>query len=121
VATRASDVLGRVAEAGVAIEATSGAQAEEDLARVPLEPLLHLDRVVARVEDEQGDGLFFFNATQQSLDLLGGDLVGVLGGPDAPHVHGGGPALAHEIELCDELVGPEQATMGWPAEYLDGW
>jgi hypothetical protein len=67
---------------------------------------LHLDGVVARVEDEQGEGLSFFEPTQQSPDLLGGDLVGVLGGSDAPHVHGSGPTLAHEVELCDELVGP---------------
>ncbi len=48
----------------------------------------------------------FFKPTQQSLDLLGGDHAGVLGGPDALlYVHEGGPALADEVELCDELVG----------------
>jgi hypothetical protein len=29
-----------------------------------------------------------------------------LGGADALHVHGSGPTLAHEVQLCDELVGP---------------
>src|SRR5215216_2538550 len=67
---------------------------------------LHLDGVVARIEDEQGDAISFFEPTQQSLDLLGGDHVGVLGGPEALYVHGGGPALAHEVEPCNELVGP---------------
>jgi hypothetical protein len=43
---------------------------------------------------------------QQNLHLLGGHLVGVLGGPDALHVEGGGPTLADEVELCDELVSP---------------
>src|SRR5919107_3137252 len=106
VATGASDVLRRVAEARIAVEAAPGAQAEEYLARTALQCSLHLDGVVARVEDEQGDGLSLFEPTQQSLDLLGGDHVGVLGGPEALYVHGGGPALAHEVEPCNELVGP---------------
>src|SRR5215203_5231995 len=54
VATRASDVLGWIREARVAVEAPSRSQADEDLAWAPLEPSLDLDRVVARVEDEQG-------------------------------------------------------------------
>src|SRR5829696_1738096 len=54
VATGASDVFRRVAQARVAVEASSRSQTDEDLARTSLEPLLHLDRVVARVEDEQG-------------------------------------------------------------------
>ena len=98
-------MCGRIREARVAVEAPPRSQANEDLARTPLEPSLELDRVVARVEDEQGDDSFFKPA-QQSLDLLGGDHVGVLGGPDALYVHGGGPALAGEAQLCDELVGP---------------
>jgi hypothetical protein len=105
VATRASDVLGWIREARVAVEAPSRSQADEDLAWAPLEPSLDLDRVVARVEDEQGDDPFFKPA-QQSLDLFGCHHVGVLGGPDTLYVHGGGPALAGEAELCDPLVGP---------------
>src|SRR5215208_4209079 len=54
VATRASDVFRRVAQARVAVEATPRAQTDEDLARASLKPLLHLDGIVARVEDEQG-------------------------------------------------------------------
>jgi hypothetical protein len=79
----------------------------------PLQPSLDLDRVVARVEDEQGDDPFFKPA-QQSLDLFGGDHVGVLGGPDTLYVYGGGPALAGEAELCGPLVGPagDDATPG---------
>jgi hypothetical protein len=99
-------VLRRVAEARVAVEAPPRPQADEDLARAPLQCSLHLDGVVARVEDEQREGLSFFEPTQQSPDLLGGDLVDVLGGSDAHHVHGSGPTLAHEVELGDELVGP---------------
>src|SRR5215211_2695148 len=105
VATRTSDVFRRVAQARVAVEAAPRPQADEDLARTSLEPSLHLDRVVTRVEDEQRDDPFFKPA-QQSLDLLGGDHVGVLGGPDALYVHGGGPALAGEAQLCNPLVGP---------------
>lgn len=95
----------RIREARVTIEATPRPQTDEDLAWDSLQPLLQLDRVVAGVEDEQGDDALFKSA-QQSLDLLGGDYVGVLGGPDALHVHGGGPTLADEAQLCDELVGP---------------
>jgi hypothetical protein len=43
-------------------------------------------------------------STQQGLHLLGGELVGLLRRSDAPHVHGSGPTLAHEVELLDELV-----------------
>jgi len=106
VATRASDGCGRIREARVTVETAPRPQTDEDLARASLEPSLQLDRVVARVEDEQGNNPFF-KPTQQSLDdLLGGDHVGVLGGPEALHVHEGGPALAGEAQLCDELVGP---------------
>ena len=118
-ATRESDVCGRIREARGAVEAAPRSQTDEDLARAPFEPSLQLDRLVARVEDEQGDDPSFKPA-QQSLDLLGGDHVGVLGGPDALYVHEGGPALADEVELCDELVG-HPATMGWPAEWREGW
>ena len=97
----------RIAEARVAVEATPRPQGDEDLARrTPLQCSLQFDGVVARVEDEQGNGLSFFKPTQQSPNLLGGNHVGVLGGPEAHYIHGGSPALADEVELCDELVGP---------------
>jgi len=96
VATRASDVLRRITEARVAVEATPRPQADEYLAWASLQGSLQLDWVVARVEDEHGDGLSFFELTKQSPDLLGGDHVGVLGGSDALHVHGSGPTLAHD-------------------------
>jgi hypothetical protein len=64
VATRASDVLWRVAEARIAVEAPPRPQADEDLAWATLQCSLHLDGVVARVEDEQGNnGLSFFEPT----------------------------------------------------------
>jgi hypothetical protein len=99
-------VLRRIAQARIAVEATPGTQTEEDLAWAPLQCSLHLEGVLARVDDEQGEGLSYSEPTQQSLDLLGGGLVGVLGGSDAPHVHGCGPALADEVHLCYELVSP---------------
>jgi hypothetical protein len=63
VAPGASDVLRRVAQARVAVEAPPRPQADEDLAWAPLQCSLHLDGVVARVEDEQGDGISFFEPT----------------------------------------------------------
>jgi hypothetical protein len=104
-------VCGRASEARISVEATPGAQTDEDLARTSLEPLLELHRIVSSVEDEQRSGplLLFVVLSQEAhkrFDLFGGHLVGVLGRAEALHVHGGNPALANEIELCDELVGP---------------
>src|SRR5215203_5236281 len=106
VATRASGAGGWACEARVGAEAATRPQTDEDLARRFLQSPLHLDRVVAGVEDEQGNGPSFPEPVQQGLHLLGGDLVGVLGGTDALYIHGGGPALADEVQLCYELVGP---------------
>jgi len=105
VAPRTSDVCGRIREARVTVEATPRSQTDEDLARACLEPSLDLDRVVARVEDEKGDNPFF-KPTQQCLHLPTSNLVSILGGADALYVDGSGPTLAHEVQLCDELVGP---------------
>jgi hypothetical protein len=84
--------------------------------------LLQFRWVVAGVEDEQRSDYSRLGRreAQKRFHLLGGHLVGVLVRADALYIHGGGPALAHEIELCDELVGPEQATIGCPAECLEG-
>jgi hypothetical protein len=109
VATGTSDVFRRVAEARIAVEAAPGSQADEDLARTPLKALLHLDGVVARIEDEQRSSVSPTRRKgppQERPHLLCGHYVGVLGGPDALYVNGGRPALAHEVKLCDELVGP---------------
>jgi hypothetical protein len=102
-------VFGRVAQARVAVEAAPGAQADEDLAGAPLQSLLHLDGIVARIEDEQRGSVSPTRRKgppQEIPHLLCGDRVGVLGGSEAPHVHRSGPALAHEAQLCNELEGP---------------
>ena len=62
-ATGASDVLRRVAQARVAVEAPPHSQAEEYLAWALLQCSVHLDGVIARVEDEQGEGISFFERT----------------------------------------------------------
>jgi hypothetical protein len=98
-------VCGSLREARVTVEAPPRSQADEDLARTPFEPSLDLDRVVARVEDEKGDNPFF-KPTQQCLHLPTSNLVSILCGADALYVHGSGPTLAHEVQLCYELVGP---------------
>jgi hypothetical protein len=98
-------------EARITVEAAPRPQPDEDLARISLEPLLELHRIVASVEYEQRSGplLLFLALIQEAhkpFDLLSSHLVGVLRRTEALHVHGGNPTLAHEIELCDELVGP---------------
>jgi hypothetical protein len=92
-------------------EAPPRPQADEDLARTSLEPLLELHRIVSSVEYEQRSGpllllLVLMREAHKRFDLLSSHLVGVLRRTEALHVHRGNPALANEIELCDELVGP---------------
>jgi hypothetical protein len=110
VATGASDVCGWIRETRVAVEAPTRSQTDEDLARASLESLLQLDGVIARVEDEQRSSgpllLILDQEAHERSQLLGGYLVGVLRRTEALHVHGGNPALADEVELRDELVGP---------------
>jgi hypothetical protein len=70
---------------------------------------LHLYGIVSSVKDEQGSDPLLLSLrpeAQKRFDLLGGHLVGVLCRAEALYVHGSAPALAHEIDPCDELVGP---------------
>src|SRR5215208_2396903 len=111
VTTWPTSVCGRASEARISVEATPCPQADEDLARSSLQPLLELHRIVASVEDEQRSGplllfLVLMHKAQKRFDLLNSHLVGVLRRRQALHVHEGNPALANEIELCDELVSP---------------
>ena len=115
---------GWTGEARIAIESTSCPQTDEDLAWSSLQSLLYFDRIIASVEDEQGSGslLLLSQKAQKRFHLLGGYLVGVLlRRAKALYVHGSGPALADEVELCDELVGPQPATIGCPAEWRERW
>jgi hypothetical protein len=93
-------------EARITVEAASCPQADEDLARASLKPPLQLDGIVARVEDEQGDAVSGGGSSKQCLDLLRSHRVRFLVWTDALHAYRGGPALAYEVELGDELVSP---------------
>jgi hypothetical protein len=100
----------RASKARISVEATPSPQTDEDLARTSLEPLLELHRIVASIEYEQRSGplllfLVLMWEAHKRFDLISSHLVGVLRRTEALHVHGGNPALANEIELCDELVG----------------
>ena len=108
VASRPSGGGGRASEARIGVETAPRPQTDEDLARIPLQPLLQLHGIVAGVENEQGSDLFLLGQpAQKRFHLLGGHLVGVPRGVDTLHVHGGGPALADEAEPAgDELVSP---------------
>src|SRR5215210_1432400 len=67
VTPRPASVGTRASEARIGVEAAPGPQTDEDLARTSLKPLLQLHGIVARIEDEQGDGFFSSEPTQQSL------------------------------------------------------
>src|SRR3712207_1148427 len=98
---------GWASEARIGVETAPRPQTDEDLRAAAFQLLLKLDGIVAGVEDEQGNVPFLLGRpAYKRFDLLGSNLVGVLRGVDAPHVHRGGPALADEVELCDELVSP---------------
>jgi hypothetical protein len=106
VAARPAGRSGRTGKARIAEEAASCPQPDEDLARPILQYSLQLDGVVACVEDEQGNAASHGPSPEQFPDLLRGERVSLLFRMDAPDVHRSGPALADEIELRDELVGP---------------
>src|SRR5215204_1349912 len=110
VTTRPAGGSGRTSEARIGEEAATSPQTDEDLTRSSLQSLLHLAGIVSSVEDEQRTGsLLLLLSSQEAhkrFHLLGGHLIGVLRRAEALYVHGGNPALADEIELCDELVGP---------------
>jgi hypothetical protein len=92
-------------EARIPVEATSCPQ-DEYLARGSLKPPLQLDRIVARVEDEKGNIASHGGSSEQLFDLLRGYRVCFMVRTDALHAYRDGPALADEVELCDELVSP---------------
>ena len=49
---------------------------------------------------------------EQAADLFDGYEFRILFRPHAPDVCRGHPGVPLEIEFCDELEGPEKATMG---------
>ena len=72
-----------------------------------LQCLLELDGIVAGIEYEQRHtAASHRGASEQTLDLLAGYLVGLLLWSDATNIHGRGPTLAYESQLRDELVDP---------------
>jgi len=105
-ATRPSGASRWACEARITVEATSCPQTDEDLARASLKPLLQLDGIVASVEDEKGNTTPHGGPSEQPFDLLRGYRVRFLVRMDTLHAYRGGPALADEVELCDELVSP---------------
>jgi len=67
---------------------------------------LHLDGIVASVEDEQGSGVLPGQPPQQTAYLLGGEEVSILLRTHPPGIGGGDPGVAREAELGHELVCP---------------
>ena len=78
-------------------------QPHQDLGAAALEVSLKPYGVVAGVEDEQwrlaAAGVLSAEATHQCLDLLGGRIVGVLLGRNAPRVDRRDSGIALESEL----------------------
>src|SRR3712207_1714931 len=69
VATRSPSVGRWTSETRIGVEATSRPQTDENLARSSLQPLLHLDRIVASVKDEQGSDPLLRRPAEKCLDL----------------------------------------------------
>ena len=65
----------RAGEARIGVEAATRSQPDEDLARIPLQSSLHLDGIVAGVEDEQGSCPLRGRPAQERFHLLGGHLA----------------------------------------------
>jgi hypothetical protein len=125
VATWPASVCGWASEARISVEATpsSGRGSGTYIPRAPAGA--SQDRREGVEDEQRSDPLLLFLALMREahkcFDLLSSHLVGVLRRTEALHVHRGNPALTNEIELCDELVGPEPATIGCPAEWREGW
>ncbi len=107
VTARPAGMSGRASEARIGVETATCPQTDEDLRGVTFQLLLQLHGIVAGVEDKQGNVPFLLGRpAHKRFHLLSGHLVGVLRGADALHIHGGGPTLADEADLGDELIGP---------------
>jgi len=94
----------------VRVEGATGVQPHQDLGTSPFQSLLETHGIVTGVEDEQvrlaATRIPPAEATHQRLHLLGGHVVGVLLGWDAPCVYRRDPGIALEAELCNQLVAP---------------
>ena len=97
-------VGGRVRVGG---EAAITAQPDQDRRLGIPEAQCQLDRVVAGVEDKEGNGgITGGEPTDTSFDLLNGHSMGILGRMDPLNVERSRPAIASEAELGEPLVGP---------------
>jgi hypothetical protein len=100
-------VCGRIREARVAVEAPPRSQTDEDLARASLELSLQLDRVVARVEDEQGDAPSPSSSrTSKASTCSAATTLASWAGRTRSTSTGAVQLSRTMVELCDDLVGP---------------
>jgi hypothetical protein len=93
-------------------------QPHQELGAAPFEPLLQPHRVVAGVEDEQGDDVAFRQPADQNPHLLRCDVVGVFLGTRLAST-----GATHESRSKESLATSwyaQPATIGWPAECLEG-
>ena len=98
---RGRPVRAGTSEARIGLEATPSSQTDEDLTQSPLlQPLLHLDRIVARVEDEQGSGPLLGRPVQKRFHLLGGHLVSIPRGAETRSTSTGAVQLSRTKLSC---------------------
>src|SRR5260221_1838424 len=90
----------------VRVEAPPSPQAHQESGACRTESLRQLDRVVASVEDEPGQGGVSGQVGEEGGDLLGGHRVAVLLGAQSPNTQGSGPTLPRETQLGDPGIGP---------------
>src|SRR3712207_150151 len=120
-ATRPPSVGRWTSEARIGVEAASRSQTDKNLARNSLKSLLHLDGIVASVEDEQGNGpLPLSREAQKRFDLLGGHLALASCAGRTRSTSMGAVQLAGKKLSCERNWKAQPATIGCPAEWREG-
>jgi len=91
---------------GIGVEATVLAQAHQGRHARLAQVKRQLHRVIAGVEDEQGDRAVGGQGARPLFDLRRRHAVRVLAGAHAPHIEGRRPAIAGQAQVVEPRVGP---------------
>jgi hypothetical protein len=99
----------------VSLEAAAGAEADQDGNGEVCEPLRHVGRIVAGVENDEGRGPIGSETVEQVFELFHRNRRGILVGMQALDIDRGGPGVRSTVELGQPPVRPSsdnQLTSG---------